>query len=71
MIAGEGVDMFKEEGFEIIIVDTSGQCLVLQFSTQGSDADPYELFYGSGSSIKILGKNYNFNLFFSPKIHLK
>jgi signal recognition particle GTPase len=25
VIAGDGVDMFKEEGFEIIIVDTSGQ----------------------------------------------
>ncbi len=25
VIAGDGVDMFKEEGFEIIIVDTSGE----------------------------------------------
>ena len=25
MIAGDGVEMFKNEGFEIIIVDTSGR----------------------------------------------
>jgi signal recognition particle GTPase len=33
VIAGDGVDMFKEEGFEIIIVDTSGTAAGLSVNT--------------------------------------